>query len=146
MKINIKITRQGAMLPTYGRIGDAGADIYAFLKEPTTIQPGQTVVIPTGVAMWINDPAFVGLIVPRSKSGNKGLVLGNLTGVVDSNYQGELLISAWNRSSDPITIKDMDRIAQLLIVPVITAEWELVKQFNTTTIRGERGLGDDRLI
>lgn len=151
MKIDTKILSDrivsGMLLPKTP--GSAGIDLVAatFYGDEvaedlgyTFIQPGQVVMIGTGIAIHISDPGYAGLILPRSGLGNKGLVLGNLVGLIDSDYQGELKVSAWNRSSDAIQINRMDRIAQLVIVPVMVPEFVIVDSFGESA-RGAGGFG-----
>lgn len=128
-------------LPHYATLGSAGLDLRACIDEPMEILPGKTVLIPTGIAIYISNPQLAGVILPRSGLGHKhGIVLGNLVGLIDSDYQGELLISCWNRGKNPFTIAVAERIAQLVIVPVVQAQFELVKEF-VTSERGEGGFG-----
>lgn len=126
---------------TYGSVGAAGADLRAAVQAPLTIAPGEVVLIPTGVAIHIRDSGLAAMILPRSGLGHKqGLVLGNLVGLIDSDYQGQLQISAWNRSSAPLVIQPMDRIAQLVVVPVVQATWVEVEDFEASH-RGAGGFG-----
>jgi len=125
-------------MPTYSTDGSAGLDLRACLDEATELHPGNTVMIPTGLAIFIEDPGFAALILPRSGLGHKhGIVLGNLVGLIDSDYQGELMISAWNRSKTSFTIEPGERVAQLMIVPVHQVKFDIVDEFKTT----ERGVG-----
>jgi dUTP pyrophosphatase len=127
--------------PTYGTPGSAGLDLRACLDNSLTIAPGDTHLISTGMSIHIDDAAYAGLILPRSGLGHKhGIVLGNLVGLIDSDYQGPLMVSCWNRGRDPFTIEPLDRIAQLLIVPVVQAEFRVVETFERSS-RGERGFG-----
>jgi dUTP pyrophosphatase len=120
-------------LPDYATDGSAGMDLRACLDETLSIQPGETVLIPTGMAMHIADPALAAMILPRSGLGHKhGIVLGNLVGLIDSDYQGQLYVSCWNRSSDAFEICIGDRIAQLVFVPVAKAQWEIVCRRSST--------------
>lgn len=121
-------------LPKYSTEGSAGLDLRALLDEPLQIAPGETKLISTGLSIYIGDPNFAATILPRSGLGHKhGIVLGNLVGLIDSDYQGELMISCWNRSeADHFTIMPGDRIAQLVIVPVVQAEFEIVSEFKST--------------
>lgn len=135
-------------LPSYATEGAAGLDIKAFLPSPVTIAPGQTLMIPTGLAVYIKDPNYVGLLMSRSGLGHKhGIVLGNTIGVIDSDYQGQLFISCFNRSQIPYTIKSGDRIAQLLIIPVQQVSLKVVASFTpqedgkAATHRGAGGFG-----
>ena len=128
-------------LPSYATQGSAGVDLSACLEAPLTLQPGETKLIPTGLAIYIADTSMAATILPRSGLGHKhGIVLGNLVGLIDSDYQGELKISCWNRSNDHFTIQPGDRIAQLVFVPVIQVEFDVVDEF-TQTDRGEGGFG-----
>ena len=128
-------------MPTYATDGSAGLDLRACLQEDTVLSPGETILIPTGMAIHINDPEFAAVIVPRSGLGHKhGIVLGNLIGLIDSDYQGELLVSCWNRSQTPFTIEVGTRIAQLVFVPVMRVGFQLVEAFENT-IRGTGGFG-----
>ena len=128
-------------LPTYATPGSAAFDLRACLDEPVVIAPNQSVLIQTGIALHIADPTLAGLILPRSGLGHKqGIVLGNLAGLIDSDYQGELLISCWNRSQLSFTVHSGDRIAQLMIMPVKQVTFEVVKHFESS-IRAEGGFG-----
>ncbi|NJM10795.1 MAG: dUTP diphosphatase [Synechococcaceae cyanobacterium SM1_2_3] len=128
-------------LPDYATAGSAGLDLRACLAEPLTVQPGATHLIPTGLAIHISDPGLAALVLPRSGLGHKhGIVLGNLVGLIDSDYQGELLVSCWNRGSTEFTIAVGERIAQLLIVPVVQAAFSVVAEF-TPSERGAGGFG-----
>ncbi|QDJ12341.1 deoxyuridine 5'-triphosphate nucleotidohydrolase [Mergibacter septicus] len=144
-KIDVKIldSRIGTTfpLPTYATAGSAGLDLRALLDQPLVLQPGETKLIPTGLSIYIADPNLAAVILPRSGLGHKhGIVLGNLVGLIDSDYQGPLMVSAWNRGTEPFTIEVGDRIAQLVFVPVIQAEFNLVEGFEQTE-RGEGGFG-----
>ena len=144
-KIDVKIldTRLGNEfpLPTYATEGSAGLDLRALTQEKIVLQPGETQLIPTGVSIYIGDPNLAAVILPRSGLGHKhGIVLGNLVGLIDSDYQGPLMISAWNRSQQPFTIEVGDRIAQLVFVPVVQAEFNIVTDFEQTE-RGSGGFG-----
>ncbi|MBD1550065.1 dUTP diphosphatase [Pseudomonas typographi] len=128
-------------LPAYATPGSAGLDLRAMLQERTTLQPGQTLLIPTGIAIHIADPALAALVLPRSGLGHKhGIVLGNLVGLIDSDYQGELMVSCWNRGQTAFTLEVGERIAQLVLVPVVQAQFELVAQFDDSQ-RGAGGFG-----
>ena len=128
-------------LPTYTTDGSAGMDLRAALEESTEIRPGETLLIPTGIAIYVEDPNMAAVILPRSGLGHKhGIVLGNLVGLIDSDYQGQLFVSCWNRGDESFTIEVGDRIAQLVIVPVIQAAFEVVDDFETTS-RGAGGFG-----
>ena len=128
-------------MPTYATDGSAGIDLRACLESSYQLSPGETLLIPTGMAIHIGDANLAAVILPRSGLGHKhGIVLGNLVGLIDSDYQGELKVSCWNRSSDHFTIEPGDRIAQLVFVPVVQAAFELVEDFDHTE-RGEGGFG-----
>jgi dUTP pyrophosphatase len=128
-------------LPAYATTGSAGLDLRACLTEPLTVHPGETHLIPTGLAMHIANPSLAAMVLPRSGLGHKhGIVLGNLVGLIDSDYQGELLVSCWNRGHAPFTIDIGERIAQLIIVPVVRAEFAIVPEFTPST-RGAGGFG-----
>lgn len=128
-------------LPAYATEGSAGLDLRAMVKEETHIAAGQTILLPTGLSIYIADPAYAGMILPRSGLGHKhGIVLGNLVGLIDSDYQGELMVSCWNRGSQSFTLQPGDRIAQLVIVPVMQVGLEKVEEF-VQTARGEGGFG-----
>jgi dUTP pyrophosphatase len=133
--------RMAAWLPTYATPGSAGLDLRACLDAALLIQPGQTVLIPTGLAIHINDPGLAALILPRSGLGHKhGIVLGNLVGLIDSDYQGPLMLSCWNRGQAEFRIEPMERLAQLVIVPVLQAVFRVVDDFDLSQ-RGEGGFG-----
>lgn len=128
-------------LPEYATEGSAGIDLRACLDEPMTLEPGQTQLIPTGMAIHIEDSALAAIILPRSGLGHKhGIVLGNLVGLIDSDYQGQLMVSCWNRGNGTFTVQPGERIAQLILVPVVTARLEVVESFEET-IRGAGGFG-----
>ena len=128
-------------LPQYATSGSAGLDLRACLDAPLTLQPGETQLIRTGMAIYIEDPSLAAIILPRSGLGHKhGIVLGNLVGLIDSDYQGELMISCWNRGQNAFTIEVGERLAQLVLVPVVQAAFELVNEF-TATERGAGGFG-----
>ncbi len=128
-------------LPTYATPGSAGLDLRICIDEPMQIAAFETVLLPTGIALYIGDPTMAAVMLPRSGLGHKhGIVLGNLVGLIDSDYQGELKISCWNRTADHFTIQPGERIAQLVFVPVIQAAFSVVDSF-TTTERGEGGFG-----
>ena len=128
-------------IPTYASEGSAGLDLRACIDDPLIINPGKTELIPTGISIFIQDPGYAGLILPRSGLGHKhGIVLGNLVGLIDSDYQGELFISTWNRGSSSFTINSLDRIAQLVIVPVSQAKFNLVSDYSKSD-RGDGGFG-----
>ncbi len=128
-------------LPEYATDGSAGMDLRAALDETTQIHPGETLLIPTGLAIYVEDRSMAAIVLPRSGLGHKhGIVLGNLVGLIDSDYQGQLFVSCWNRGNDSFTIEVGDRIAQLVIVPVIQANFDIVDDFITTD-RGSGGFG-----
>lgn len=127
--------------PTYATTGSAGMDLRACLDEAITISPGETVLIPTGLSIYIQDPGLAATILPRSGLGHKhGIVLGNLVGLIDSDYQGPLMVSLWNRGNETFNVNVGDRIAQLVIIPIVQTEFEIVDEF-TATDRGEGGFG-----
>ena len=128
-------------LPQYATEGSAGIDLRACLEDPLVIKPGETHLIPTGMAVHIADTSLAAVLLPRSGLGHKhGIVLGNLVGLIDSDYQGQLLVSCWNRGQQPFTIAVGERIAQMIIVPVVRAQFEVVEEFNETR-RGAGGFG-----
>jgi dUTP pyrophosphatase len=128
-------------LPAYATGGSAGLDLRACIDAPLPIAPGATHLIPTGVAIHIADAGYAAVILPRSGLGHKhGIVLGNLVGLIDSDYQGPLIVSCWNRGSEPFTINPLDRIAQLVVLPVVQAEFRVVESFEASA-RGEGGFG-----
>ena len=128
-------------LPAYATEGSAGLDLRACLDEALTIAPGETHLVPTGLAIHIGDPSLAATILPRSGLGHKhGIVLGNLVGLIDSDYQGQLMVSVWNRGDTTFTIEPGDRIAQLVFLPVVQAQFNIVEDFNSTE-RGEGGFG-----
>jgi dUTP pyrophosphatase len=144
MNIDVKILdpRLADQLPTYATPGSAGLDLRACLNEAVTLLPNAWQLIPTGMAIHLADPGYAALILPRSGLGHKhGIVLGNLVGLIDSDYQGQLMVSAWNRSSTAFTIEPMERIAQLVIVPVVQARFNVVNEFAAATERGVGGYG-----
>jgi dUTP pyrophosphatase len=127
--------------PEYATPGSAGLDLRACLNAPLTVEPGETHLIPTGLSVHIADPSLAAMILPRSGLGHKhGIVLGNLVGLIDSDYQGELMVSCWNRGQTAFTIAIGERIAQLVLVPVVQADFEVVSEFRAST-RGEGGFG-----
>ena len=143
MKIDVKILdpRMAEQLPAYATPGSAGLDLRACLDAPLTLEPNAWQLVPTGIAIYLKDPGYAALTLPRSGLGHKhGIVLGNLVGLIDSDYQGQLMVSAWNRSDVAFTIEPMERIAQLVIVPVVQATFNLVDAF-VESERGEAGYG-----
>jgi dUTP pyrophosphatase len=143
MKLDLKIldARMRDQLPAYATSGSAGLDLRACLKEPLTLKPGETALVPTGLAIHVGDPGYAALILPRSGLGHKhGIVLGNLVGLIDSDYQGELMISTWNRGETTFVLNPMERLAQLVIVPVVQAKFNIVDEFEQSD-RGAGGFG-----
>ena len=143
MQIDIKIidSRMADQLPVYATSGSAGLDLRACLDAPLTLPANAWQLVPTGIAIYLRDPNFAAIVLPRSGLGHKhGIVLGNLVGLIDSDYQGQLMVSAWNRSSVAFTIEPMERIAQLVIVPVVQAQFNVVSEFPASA-RGEAGYG-----
>ncbi len=142
-KIKVKPLKQAIkrMLPTYATDGSAGLDLRACVDNPLIIKPGNTKLVSSGIAIHIEDKETAAVILPRSGLGHKkGIVLGNLVGLIDSDYQGEILISVWNRSNESFTINPLERIAQLVFLPIIQIDFEIVGDFNIST-RGEGGFG-----
>jgi dUTP pyrophosphatase len=140
MNIDLKILdpRMADQLPTYATPGSAGLDLRACIDAPLELAANQWRLVPTGIAIWLKDPGFAAMILPRSGLGHKhGIVLGNLVGLIDSDYQGQLMVSCWNRSDDAFTLQPMERLAQLVIVPVVHARFNVVNDFPAT----ERGAG-----
>ncbi len=143
MHVDVKIIdpRMAEQLPAYATPGSAGLDLRACLDEPLTLLPNAWQLVPTGIAIFLKDPNFAAMILPRSGLGHKhGIVLGNLVGLIDSDYQGQLMVSAWNRSTVAFTIAPLERIAQLVIVPVVQAQFRVVTEFPASA-RGEGGYG-----
>ena len=143
MRVEVRIldSRLAEQMPAYATPGSAGLDLRACLDAPLTLAPNAWQLVPTGMAIHLADANFAALILPRSGLGHKhGIVLGNLVGLIDSDYQGQLMVSAWNRSTQAFTIEPMERIAQLVIVPVVQAQFNLVAEFKASE-RGEGGYG-----
>jgi dUTP pyrophosphatase len=143
MQIDVKVIdpRMTDQLPAYATAGSAGLDLRACLEVPLTLKANAWQLVPTGIAIYLKDPNFAAIILPRSGLGHKhGIVLGNLVGLIDSDYQGQLMVSAWNRSDVSFTIEPMERIAQLVIVPVVQAQFNVVTEFPASA-RGEGGYG-----
>jgi dUTP pyrophosphatase len=141
--INLKIldARMRDLLPAHATPGSAGLDLRACIDAPITIEPGATVLVPTGLAIHIADPGYCAMILPRSGMGHKnGIVLGNLVGLIDSDYQGQLMISTWNRGQTAFTLQPLDRLAQLVIVPVMQVAFNVVDTFDASD-RGAGGFG-----
>ncbi|MCJ8301093.1 dUTP diphosphatase [Shewanella sp.] len=143
IEIKILDSRIGSQypLPAYATPGSAGMDLRAMIETSMIVEPGETILIPTGISIHVADPGLAAMILPRSGLGHKhGIVLGNLVGLIDSDYQGPLMVSCWNRGSKPFTLEIGDRLAQLVFVPVIQAEFKLVDEFDNSS-RGEGGFG-----
>ncbi len=139
--VRVLDARMGACLPAYATPGSAGLDLRACIDAPLTVEPGSTHLIPTGLAIHIGDPGYAALILPRSGLGHKhGIVLGNLVGLIDSDYQGQLMVSTWNRGSTAFVLNPMERLAQLVIVPVLQVGFEVVDEFGDSE-RGAGGFG-----
>ncbi|HKT32862.1 MAG TPA: dUTP diphosphatase [Gammaproteobacteria bacterium] len=143
VKVKILDARIGGEfpLPHYATAGSAGLDLRACLKQPLTLAPGDSALIPSGIAIHIADPGYAAMLLPRSGLGHKhGIVLGNLVGLIDSDYQGEVLISCWNRAREAFSVRPGERIAQMVIVPVVRAQFEMVEEFEASA-RGAGGFG-----
>jgi dUTP pyrophosphatase len=143
MRISVRVLdpRLADQLPSYATPGSAGLDLRACIDQALTVEAGQAVMVPTGMAIHLDNPAYCAMILPRSGLGHRhGIVLGNLVGLIDSDYQGPLQISCWNRSSEPYTLQPLDRVAQLVIVPVQQVEFDVVDAF-TESARGAGGFG-----
>jgi dUTP pyrophosphatase len=141
LDIKVLDPRMASQLPAYATPGSAGLDLRACLDVPLALAPGQTALIPTGLAIHIEDPGLAAMILPRSGLGHKhGIVLGNLVGLIDSDYQGQLMVSVWNRGQAAFTVQPMERIAQMVIVPVVQASFRVVESFDESH-RGEGGFG-----
>ncbi|MCD4501881.1 dUTP diphosphatase [Chromobacterium vaccinii] len=141
--IDVKIldARLRDNLPAYATSGSAGLDLRAATEETMTIQPGETKLIPTGIAIHLNDPGLAAMLLPRSGLGHKhGIVLGNLVGLIDSDYQGQMFVSVWNRGQEPFRLEPMERIAQMVIVPVVQVGFNIVDDFDVSD-RGAGGFG-----
>ena len=141
--IDVKILdpRMKDQMPAYATPGSAGLDLRACIDEAITIEPGQTILVPTGLAIHVGDPGYAAMILPRSGMGHKnGIVLGNLVGLIDSDYQGQLMVSTWNRSQAAFTLHPMERLAQLIIVPVLQVGFNVVDDFDASE-RGAGGFG-----
>ena len=144
MQVDIKILdeRLREAMPAYATPGSAGLDLRACLTEPLTLAPNAWQLVPTGMAVYLADPHYAAMILPRSGMGHKhGIVLGNLVGLIDSDYQGQLMVSAWNRTDVTFTIEPMERIAQLVIVPVVQASFNVVNEFADVSQRATGGYG-----
>ena len=144
MNVDVKILdpRMADQLPSYATPGSAGLDLRACLDAPLTLAPNAWQLISTGLSVYLQDPGFAAMLLPRSGLGHKhGIVLGNLVGLIDSDYQGQLMVSAWNRSDVAFTIEPMERIAQMVIVPVVQATFQVITEFAAPSERGEGGYG-----
>ena len=142
-KLDVKVLdeRIRAQLPAYATHGSAGLDLRACIDEPITLRPGDASLVPTGLAIHLSDPGLAAMIIPRSGLGHKhGIVLGNLVGLIDSDYQGQVLVSCWNRGREPFVVNPMERIAQLVVVPVVQVELNVVASFEESA-RGAGGFG-----
>lgn len=142
--VDVKILdpRLEGNLPTYATPGSAGLDLRACIDQAIDIEPGQTILVPTGLSIHIADPGYAAMILPRSGMGHKnGIVLGNLVGLIDSDYQGPLMVSTWNRGQASFRLEPMERLAQLVIVPVAQAQFRVVEAFEQTSDRGSGGFG-----
>jgi dUTP pyrophosphatase len=141
LDVKILDERMRANLPAYATGGSAGLDLRACLDEPLTLRPGDTSLVPTGLAIHIGDPRYAAMIIPRSGLGHKhGIVLGNLVGLIDSDYQGQLFVSCWNRGREPFVVNPLERIAQLVVVPVMQVQLNVVESFDESD-RGAGGFG-----
>jgi len=141
VQLKILDPRMADRLPRYATPGSAGLDLHASLTAPLSLAPGQTELVPTGIAIHIADPGYAAMILPRSGLGHKhGIVLGNLVGLIDSDYQGPLMVSVWNRSQTPFVLNPLERLAQLVVVPVAQVQFQVVEQFQDST-RGAGGFG-----
>lgn len=142
MMVDIKRLHPAATLPANATPGSAGLDLQACIDTPITLAPGAWQLVPTGLAIHLADPGYAAMLLPRSGLGHKhGIVLGNLVGLIDSDYQGPLMVSLWNRSATPFTVQPMDRIAQMVIVPVVRATFREVAEFGEASGRGAGGFG-----
>jgi dUTP diphosphatase len=142
-KLDVKVLdpRIREQLPAYATAGAAGLDLRACIDDPLTLRPGESSLVPTGLAIHLGDPSLAALIIPRSGLGHKhGIVLGNLVGLIDSDYQGQLMVSCWNRGREPFIVNPMERIAQLVVVPVVQVELNVVDTFEESA-RGAGGFG-----
>ncbi len=141
LQVRILDARLQDNLPAYGTSGAAGLDLRACIESPLQLAPGQAELIPTGLAIHIGDPHYAAMILPRSGLGHRhGIVLGNLVGLIDSDYQGQVLVSLWNRSAQTFELKPLERIAQLVVVPVMQVSWQVVEDFEASA-RGAGGFG-----
>jgi dUTP pyrophosphatase len=141
LDVKILDERMRSRLPAYATRGSAGLDLRACLDEPLTLRPGDSTLVPTGLAIHVADAGYAAVIIPRSGLGHKhGIVLGNLVGLIDSDYQGQLFVSCWNRGREPFVVNPMERIAQLVVIPVVQVELNVVESFDESA-RGDGGFG-----
>ena len=143
LHVDLKILdeRLKTQMPAYATAGSAGLDLRACIEAPVKLHPGETMLIPTGMAIHLADPGLAAMVLPRSGLGHKhGIVLGNLVGLIDSDYQGEIMVSTWNRGKESFTINPLDRLAQLVVVPVLQVAFNVVDEFDTSS-RGDGGFG-----
>jgi len=141
LDIKILDPRLGEQLPAYATPGSAGLDLRACIEAPLTLHPGETMLVPSGLAIHLGDPGFAAIVIPRSGLGHKhGIVLGNLVGLIDSDYQGQVFVSCWNRGKEPFALNPMERIAQLVVVPVMQVKLNVVESFEESA-RGAGGFG-----
>ena len=142
-KLEIKVLdeRIRPHLPAYATYGSAGLDIRACIEEPLTLRPGESALVPSGIAIHLGDPGLAAILIPRSGLGHKhGIVLGNLVGLIDSDYQGQVFVSCWNRGREPFIVNPLERIAQMVVVPVVQVELDIVESFDASA-RGDGGFG-----
>ena len=141
LDVKILDERMRSQLPAYATAGSAGLDLRACLDEPLTLRPGDSALVPTGLAIHVGDPGHAAVIIPRSGLGHKhGIVLGNLVGLIDSDYQGQVFVSCWNRGKDTFVVNPMERIAQLVVIPVVQVQLNVVESFDES-VRGVGGFG-----
>jgi dUTP pyrophosphatase len=141
LDVKVLDPRLKAQLPHYATSGAAGLDLRACIDDPLALKPGETILVPSGLAIHLADPGYAAVVLPRSGLGHKhGVVLGNLVGLIDSDYQGQIMVSVWNRGSEMFVIQPLERIAQLVIVPVLQVKFNVVEEFETST-RGAGGFG-----
>ncbi len=144
MKIDLRILdkRLTEFLPAYATAGSAGLDVRACIETALILNPGECALVPTGFALDLGSPEVAAILLPRSGLGHKhGIILGNLTGLIDSDYAGQVMVSCWNRSSSPFTIQPLDRIAQMVVLPIIRADFNIVQEFRSSSSRGSGGFG-----
>ncbi len=141
LDVKILDERMRSQLPAYATAGSAGLDLRACLDDPLTLRPGDSALVPTGLAIHVGDPGYAAVIIPRSGLGHKhGIVLGNLVGLIDSDYQGQVFVSCWNRGKDTFIVNPLERIAQLVVIPVLQVQLNVVESFDES-LRGEGGFG-----